>query len=142
MGRLGTRKNRSGEMTYEKLWMNDDLHSLLTWQWKNRHPKSPYVFCHMNPKSKSYRSTVCGTLEDAETALQEGKGRRIRVSRHPPLGGKYLNDLHKVGLKKVQQILRHRRQSTTEIYVEGNYGDTKDALKLLELENLKNLQKN
>jgi hypothetical protein len=49
---------------------------------------------------------------------------------------KYLNDLHKVGLKKVQQILRHRRQSTTEIYVEGNYTDTKDALKLLELQNL------
>jgi len=55
---------------------------------------------------------------------------------------KYLNDLHKVGLKKVQQILRHRRQSTTEIYVEGNYTDTKDALKLLELENLEKFQKN
>jgi len=55
---------------------------------------------------------------------------------------KYLNDLQKVGLKKVQQVLRHRRQSTTEIYVEGNYTDTKDALKLLELENLKNFQKN
>jgi integrase len=50
---------------------------------------------------------------------------------------KYLNDLQKVGLKKVQQVLRHRRQSTTEIYVEGNYTDTKDALKLLELENIK-----
>ena len=49
---------------------------------------------------------------------------------------------HKVGLKKVQQVLRHRRQSTTEIYLEGNYTDTKDALKLLEIENLKNLQKN
>jgi hypothetical protein len=54
---------------------------------------------------------------------------------------KYLNDLHKVGLNKVQQVLRHRRQSTTEIYFEGNYTDTKDALKLLEIESLKNLQK-
>ena len=52
---------------------------------------------------------------------------------------KYLNDIHKVGLKKVQQVLRHRRQTTTEIYVEGNYTDTKDAIRLLEQSNLKNL---
>lgn len=52
--RLGTRKNRKGQMTYEKIWMNDDLYNLLQWQWKNRHPTSPYVFCHMNPKSKFY----------------------------------------------------------------------------------------
>ena len=50
---------------------------------------------------------------------------------------KYLNDLQKVGLKKVQQVLRHRRQSTTEIYVEGNYTGTKEALTLLEMDNLK-----
>jgi hypothetical protein len=43
-----------------------------------------------------------------------------------------------VGLKKVQQVLRHRRQTTTEIYVEGNYTDTKDAIRLLEQSNLKN----
>ena len=52
--RLGTRKNRSSEMEYKKLCMNDDLYNLLMWQWKNRHPTSPYVFCHMNPKSKFY----------------------------------------------------------------------------------------
>ena len=27
--RLGTKKNRTGEMLYEKLWMNDDLYELL-----------------------------------------------------------------------------------------------------------------
>jgi hypothetical protein len=49
---------------------------------------------------------------------------------------KYLNDLQKVGLKKMQQVLRHRRQTTTEIYLEGNYSDTKEALALLELKNV------
>ena len=29
--RLGTKKNRTGEMVYEKLWMNDDLYALLMW---------------------------------------------------------------------------------------------------------------
>jgi integrase len=53
---------------------------------------------------------------------------------------KYLNDLQKVGLKKVQQVLRHRRQSTTEIYVEGNYADTRDAISLLELKNVESFK--
>jgi hypothetical protein len=46
------------------------------------------------------------------------------------------------GPKKVQQVLRHRRQSTTEIYVEGNYTDTREALKLLEFENLLKFKEN
>jgi integrase len=51
---------------------------------------------------------------------------------------KYFNDLQKVGLKKVQQVLRHRKQTTTEIYVEENYTDTRDVITLLELNNLEN----
>jgi integrase len=50
--RLGTRKYRSGEMIYQKIYLNDALLKLLKWQYENRHPTSPYVFCHMNPKSK------------------------------------------------------------------------------------------
>jgi hypothetical protein len=44
-----------------------------------------------------------------------------------------------VGLKKVQQVMRHQRQSTTEIYVEGHYTDTKDVMTLLEFDNLKEI---
>ena len=134
--RLGTRKNRSGEMTYEKLWMNDDLFNLLTWQWKNRHPKSPYVFCHMNPKSKLYGQRFVARWKMLKKLCKDAKVTEFGYHDIRHSVAKYLNDLHKVGLKKVQQILRHRRQSTTEIYVEGNYTDTKDALKLLELQNL------
>ena len=137
--RLGTRKNRTGEMTYEKLWMNDDLYKQLKWQWNNRHPTSPYVFCHMNSKSKYYgkpydeRRKTLKSL--CETAGVEPFG--YHDIRHTV--AKYLNDIQKVGLKKVQQVLRHRRQTTTEIYVEGNYTDTKEAIRLLELEKLENL---
>jgi integrase len=136
--RLGTRKNRSGEMVYEKLWMNDDLYKLLQWQWKNRHPASPYVFCHMNPKSKFYGMPY-GERRKTLKAL-------CRIAGVEPFGyhdirhtvAKYLNDLQKVPIKKVQQVLRHRRQTTTEIYVEGNYTSTQEVLKLLEESNLKN----
>ncbi|MBW1854904.1 MAG: tyrosine-type recombinase/integrase [Deltaproteobacteria bacterium] len=55
---------------------------------------------------------------------------------------KYLNDLKKVGLKKVQQVMRHQRQTTTEIYIEGNYTDTREMMTLLEVKNLENLSRN
>ncbi len=136
--RLGTRKNRSGEMVYEKLWINDDLYKLLQWQWKNRHPTSPYVFCHMNPKSKFYGQRYVARWKLLKKLCKDAKVESFGYNDIRHTVAKYLNDLQKVGLKKVQQVLRHRRQTTTEIYVEGNYSDTKDVIRLLEEKNLKN----
>ena len=92
----------------------------------------------MNPKSKRY-----GHPFVARNKMLKGCCKTAKVE---PFGfhdirhtvAKYLNDLQKVGIKKVQQVLRHQRQSTTEIYVEGNYTDTQEAMRLLELNNLKN----
>jgi integrase len=133
---LGTRKNRTGEMTYEKLWMNDDLHNLLKWQWKNRHPASPYVFCHMNEKSKYYGKRFDERRKTLKSLCEKAGVEPFGYHDIRHTVAKYLNDIQKVGLKKVQQVLRHRRQSTTEIYVEGNYTDTKAAIQLLEIEKL------
>ena len=134
--RLGTRKNRTGEMTYEKLWMNDDLYNLLKWQWKNRHPTSPYVFCHMNEKSKYYGKRFDERRKTLKSLCEKAGVEPFGYHDIRHTVAKYLNDIQKVGLKKVQQVLRHRRQTTTEIYVEGSYTDTKEAIQLLELEKL------
>jgi integrase len=99
---------------------------------------SPYVFCHMNPKSKFYGMPYGERRKTLKTLC--------RIAGVEPFGyhdirhtvAKYLNDLQKVPIKKVQQVLRHRRQTTTEIYVEGNYTNTQEVLKLLEESNLKN----
>ena len=123
---------------WHTLWMNDDLYNLLKWQWKNRHPTSPYVFCHMNQKGKYYdrpykerRKTLNSFCKKAGVGPFGYHDIRHTVA-------KYLNDMQKVGLKKVQQVLRHRRQTTTEIYVEGNYTDRKEAIQLLEVDKLSN----
>ena len=138
--RLGTRKSKTGEMVYEKLWLNDDLYKLLMWQWKNRHPTSPYVFCHMNPKSKFYGQPYKERRKTLKRLCKDAKVEPFGYHDIRHTVAKYLNDLQKVNLKKVQQVLRHRRQSTTEIYVEGNYTDTKDVMGLLELKNLENFK--
>jgi len=48
--------------------------------------------------------------------------------------------LQKANFKKVQQVLRHRKQTTAEIYVEENYTDTRDVMGLLEIKNLENFK--
>lgn len=139
--RLGTKKSHDGSMQYEKMWMNDDLHNLLMNQWKNRDEESPYVFPNYycpDKKGNNWKG------EQRAHRLLKDLCERAEIKdigyhdiRHTV--AKYLNDLHKVGLKKVQQVLRHKRQTTTEIYVEGNYTDTKEAMTLLEIKNLSNL---
>ena len=139
--RLGTMKSKTGEMVYEKLWMNEDLYNLLLWQWKNRDRKNPYIFPEYyfpnesgdNLKGEQRAHRLLKEL--CKKAKVESFG--YHDIRHTV--AKYLNDIHKVGLKKVQQVLRHRRQSTTEIYVEGNYTDTKNTATLLEIENVKDV---
>ncbi|WP_054030889.1 tyrosine-type recombinase/integrase [Desulfatitalea tepidiphila] len=134
--RLGTQKSRTGEMVYEKLWMNDDLQKLLLWQWTNRHPTSPFVFCHMDPKSKLYGKPFVSRRKLLKSLCENAGVEPFGYHDIRHSVAKYLNDLQKVGLKKVQQVLRHRRQSTTEIYVEGNYTTTQEAISLLELANV------
>lgn len=124
-------------MTYEKLWMNDDLYRQLKWQWSNRHPSSPYVFCHMNPKSKLYGTPYVGRWKMLKKLCGQTGVELFGCHDIRHTVAKYLNDLQKVGLKKVQQVLRHRRQATTEIYVEGNYTTTEIAMKLLELDKVR-----
>ena len=138
--RLGTRKSKTRILTYEKVWMNDDLYNLLMWGWKNRHPTSPYVFCHMNPKSKYYGRRFTERRKTLRTLCKNAGVEEFGYHDIRHTVAKYLNDLQKVGLKKVQQVLRHRRQSTTEIYVDGNYTDTKDVISLLELKNVENFR--
>jgi len=127
-------------MTYEKLWMNDDLYKPLMWQWKNRHPASPYAFWHMNPKSKYYGKPYTERRKTLKKLCNEAKVEPFGYHDIRHAVPKYLNDLQKVNLKKVQRVLRHRKQTTTEVYVEGNYTDTRDVMGLLELKNLENFR--
>jgi len=156
--RLGTRKKADGSMSYEKLWMNQDLFNLLTDLWRNhRDPVSPYLFpdyYQPNTRGQNLRGEQrAHRLLVGYTKHWKTKKGEEREKRHPGLCEKagvpifgyhdirhtvaaYLNDVHKVGIKKVQRVLRHRRQTTTEIYLEGDYTTTQSALELLEAQNL------
>lgn len=92
----------------------------------------------MNPKSKFYGKPFGERRKTLKTLCTLAKVEPFGYHDIRHTVAKYLNDLQKVNLKKVQQVLRHKRQSTTEIYVEGNYSDTRDVIKLLEIRHLEN----
>jgi len=134
-------------MVYERLWINDDLLKLLKQLWRMRDPSSPYLFPHyyqpnargenVAGRQRAHRLLV-GYRRLLSSGWKEYPG-LCQKAGVEPFGyhdirhtvAKYLNDVQKVGLKKVQQVLRHRRQTTTEIYVEGNYTDVRPAMELL-----------
>ncbi|MEE4263828.1 MAG: tyrosine-type recombinase/integrase [Desulfobacteraceae bacterium] len=93
----------------------------------------------MNPKSKLYGKRYVARWKLLKKLCKDAKVESFGYHDIRHTVAKYLNDLQKVGIKKVQQVLRHRRQATTEIYVEGNYTDTQDAMKLLEIEKIKTI---
>jgi integrase len=90
----------------------------------------------MNPKSKFYGRPYKTRRKLIENLCKNAKVEPFRYHDIRHTVAKYLNDLQKVHLKKVQQVLRHRRQTTTEIYIDGNYTGTKDVMGLLELKNV------
>ena len=93
----------------------------------------------MNPKSKFYGRPYGERRKTINSLCDDAKVDRFGYHDIRHTVAKYLNDIQKVNLKKVQQVLRHRRQTTTEIYVDGNYTDTKDVIRLLEQSNLEKI---
>ena len=103
--------------------------------------------CEIESRNSKIQNETRGISSCRQWKLQKKLCREAKVEtfsyhdiRHTV--AKYLNDLKKVGLKKVQQVMRHKKQTTTEIYVEGNYTCTQDVMKLQELRSLENLSEN
>ena len=127
--RLWTRKRLHSDMQADYLPMpkGSDLYEALYWQWEHRDKNSPYVFT--NPKT--------GQKYTTRRMLMKGFCKRAGVK---PFGFKalrkfgpsILNDVHKVSKKKLQRLLRHKSQATTEIYLKNIDNDLSQAVRLLE----------
>jgi len=127
--RLWTRKRLRGdkEEDWFKIEKDSDLYEVLFWQWRQRNEKSPYVFT--NPKSgKKYttrRRFLKGLCKRAGVKPFGFKALR-------KLGPSILNDTYNVSKKKLQSLLRHKSQNTTEIYLKNVDNDLASVVRLLE----------
>jgi integrase len=142
--RLGTRKTRTGEMVYRYRFMNDDLLQVLRAQQVEKHPKSPWVWTYLkeNITRPCHRNLVgqriqASNLHKIMRALCEEAGVRpfgIHDIRHSV--AHFLADEMRLGVKRVQDVLGHQKQGTTEIYLGGSYLSSQPEMNLLKFSNI------
>jgi integrase len=114
--RLWTRKRRGGAMESEILEMEDGLHEVLSRRWKHRDEESPFVFT--NPRTgdrftrnqKEIRFMMSGICKRAEVPVFGFHAIRHHVAT-------ILMNSGEVGVRALQLFLRHKRVTTTEVYL-------------------------
>ncbi len=127
--RLWTKKrlHSDNQVDYFPLPEGSELYRALKWQWEHRNKNSPYVFT--NPKTGekfvSRRRFLKGLCKRAGV-------RSFSFKAFRKFGPSVLNDVHKVSMKKLQTLLRHQNQKTTEIYLKRIDNDLSTPVRLLE----------
>jgi len=119
--RLWTRKNRDGTLEGEWLPISEDLAREFEWWFKNRRKKikdSVWVFPNQRT-GKPYvdpRKWFKNWCEKAGVRVIGFHALRRYVAS-------ILDDKHKVSKKAIQRLLRHKKESTTERYLQMIHSD-------------------
>jgi len=130
--RLWTRKRLHGDRQADHVPMNDDLYDALRWQWANRLKESPYVFVNLDEKNRAYGKPFTVRRRFLKSLCEKAGVKEFGLHAIRHMVASIMNDTHKVSMKKMQRILRHRSQRTTEIYLHSLEGDLRDTMRLLE----------
>jgi len=127
--RLWTKKRLHGDRQadYFPLPKGSDLYDALMWQWNHRDKNSPYVFTNPEMGGKfNHRPLFIKRL------CKRAGVKPFGYKAFRKFGPSVLNDIHKVSIKKLQRLLRHKTQTTTEIYLKKIDDDLSVGLRLLE----------
>jgi integrase len=127
--RLWTKKRLHGDRQADYFPMPEgsELYKALHWQWEHRDKNSPYVFS--NPKTSQKYTTRRHFLKGL---CKRAGVKPFGFKAFRKFGPSVLNDVHKVSMKKLQKLLRHKSQATTEIYLKNIDNDLASAVSLLE----------
>lgn len=119
-GRKRKDMGESGERIQVTVPMNDGLYDALRWQWANRFKEdalreSPYVFVNLDEKREGYGKPFTVRRRFLKSLCKKAGVKEFGLHAIRHMVASILNDTHKVSMKKMQRILRHRSQRTTEI---------------------------
>jgi integrase len=127
--RLWTKKrlHSDNQVDYFPLPEGSELYTALKWQWEHRNKNSKYIFTNPETGEKfvSRRRFIKGLCKRAGV-------RSFSFKAFRKFGPSVLNDVHKVSMKKLQTLLRHQNQKTTEIYLKNVDNDLSASVRLLE----------
>jgi integrase len=127
--RLWTRKrlHSDRQADYFPLPEDSDLYAALKWQWDHRDKKSLYVFTDPETGKKfTHRNRFM------KGVCKRAGVKPFGIKAFRKYGPSVLNDIHRVSIKKLQRLLRHQTQTTTEIYLKKIDDDLGEGLRLLE----------
>jgi len=127
---LWTRKRRDGELQSDKMAMSDILYDLFVRRWRDRNKESQYVFCNEDGSQLSKQ----GWLRHMMPRLcdrAEVKPFGFHAIRHHVAS--ILEDSGKATLGQIQRFLRHRRATTTQVYLNELTRDQKEVAEILNL---------
>ncbi|MFC1580875.1 tyrosine-type recombinase/integrase [Thermodesulfobacteriota bacterium] len=120
--RLYTRKRRGGELQADHIPMNKSLYGVLNQRRKERKGNSDFVFRFNQYQRNFMMRTLC------KRAGVRPFG--FHAIRHHVAS--VLNNSGKASMKQIQVLLRHRRQSTTEIYLHTIGQGVRNAVEVLD----------
>lgn len=127
--RLWTRKrlHSDKQADYFPLPEDSELYQALKWQWEHRDERSPYVFTDPVTEDKyTHRNRFMKGL------CKRAGVKPFGIKAFRKYGPSVLNEIHRVSIKKLQRLLRHQTQTTTEIYLKKIDDDLAVGLRLLE----------
>ena len=120
--RLYTRKRRGGELQEDYQPMNKTLFEVLKARWERRDRSRAEVFYFTTYDIRYMLDRLCKKAEVAPFGFHSIRHHVLSV----------LNDTGKLSMKQMQRIARHRRQSTTEIYLHSISHDLEEAFRILD----------
>jgi integrase len=127
--RLWTKKrlHSDRQADYFPLPEDSELYKALKWQWDHRNKDSTYVFTDSETGEKfTHRNRFM------KGVCKRAKVKPFGIKAFRKFGPSVLNDIHRVSIKKLQRLLRHQSQTTTEIYLKKIDDDLAVGLRLLE----------
>lgn len=132
-----TRKRKGGRKEYRTISMPEGstLHTLLLDIWKNREMNEEYVF--NNPRTGTgYSRQADGIKYMLHYACAKAGVRRFTLKNLRDFVALRLDNSKKASLTDIQNILGHKRPTTTDIYLKAKRGNTETAARILDDDDL------
>ncbi|WP_421902212.1 tyrosine-type recombinase/integrase [Maridesulfovibrio sp.] len=132
-----TKKRKGGKKEYRIISMPEGstLHTLLLKIWKDREIDSEYVF--NNPRTGTgYTRQADGIKYMLHYACAIAGVRRFTLKDLRDFVALRLDDSKEASLTDIQNILGHKRPTTTDIYLKAKRGNTETAARILDNDDL------
>ena len=129
--RLWTRKRRGGELQEDKLILTETLHDILKHRWDHRDKTTSYVFHNPDGSRFTYHQKK-DTMRDL---CKKAKVKRFGFHAIRHHVASILSDSGKASLGQIQKMLRHKRTTTTDLYIKSLDAQLRQVAEVLDEQN-------